>query len=70
MTRNVGTIDRTIRALAGLGLLGLYGALNPPWKYLSLFGLVLLGTALTGVCPLYSVFGINTCKAPAGQAGS
>lgn len=68
MTRNMGTIDRVIRFVAGLGLLGLYGALDAPWKYFTLFGLVLLGTALTGVCPLYSLLGINTCRGAAGKA--
>ncbi len=60
MTRNVGTIDRTLRLLAGLGVLGLYGALESPYKYLTLVGLLLLGTAITGTCPLYSVLGIDT----------
>jgi hypothetical protein len=32
-------------------ILGLYGALTPPWKYLTLIGLVPFGTALTGFLP-------------------
>ena len=68
MTRNMGTIDRTIRLLAGIGLLGLYGALDAPYKYLTLVGLVFLGTAITGVCPMYSLFGWRTCKTPAGRS--
>ncbi|MFN2315768.1 MAG: DUF2892 domain-containing protein [Gemmatimonadales bacterium] len=62
MERNAGKLDRGLRLVAGIMLLGLYGALEPPLKYFTLFGLVLVGTALTGVCPLYSLFGINTCK--------
>lgn len=62
MERNAGKLDRGLRLVAGIMLLGLYGALDPPLKYFTLFGLVLVGTALTGVCPLYSLFGISTCK--------
>ena len=62
MERNAGTVDRVIRLLLGILLLGLYGALEPPLKYLTLFGLVLVATAITGICPLYSLFGIRTCK--------
>ena len=69
MVRNMGTLDRTIRLLAGIGLLGLYGALEAPLKYFTLIGLVFLGTAITGVCPLYSVFGWRTCKPPADSTG-
>ena len=33
-------------------ILGLYGALPEPWRYLTLVGLVPFGTALTGFCPI------------------
>jgi hypothetical protein len=36
----------------GALVLGLYGALPAPWRYLTLVGLVPLGSALTGFCPL------------------
>lgn len=62
--RNVGVFDRTLRLVAGAMLLGLYGALLPPWKYLTLFGLVLIGTALSGRCPVYSLLGISTRSGP------
>lgn len=65
MTRNMGTLDRAIRFVAGVMLLGLYGALLPPWKYLTLIGLIPVGTALTGNCPLYTLFGWSTCPKPA-----
>jgi len=61
----MGTVDRTIRLLAGIGLLGLYGALAPPLRYVTLIGLVFLGTAITGNCPIYTLFGWKTCRAPA-----
>jgi hypothetical protein len=60
MTRNIGTVDRIIRFIIGAGILGLYGALGAPWNYLTLIGLVPLGTAFTGNCPVYSMLGIST----------
>lgn len=59
---NVGKVDRLLRLLAGVLLLGLYGVLDAPWKYATLLGLVLVGTALLGRCPLYQLFGISTCS--------
>jgi len=60
MTRNIGVADRIIRFIIGIGILGLYGALAAPWKYLTLIGLLPLGTALTGNCPVYSMLGVST----------
>jgi hypothetical protein len=62
MTRNIGTVDRIIRLVIGVGILGLYGALAAPWKNFALIGLVPLGTALTGNCPIYSMLGISTFR--------
>jgi len=62
MIRNVGTIDRGIRLVIGILILGLYGALEPPWRYVTLIGLIPIGTALTGNCPMYTLFRINTCR--------
>ncbi len=62
MTRNSGTVDRIIRLVVGILILGLYGALQPPGRYLTLLGLIPLGTGLTGTCPLYSMLGISTVR--------
>jgi len=59
MRRNMSTLERLIRLIAGVLILGLYGALTPPWKYLTLIGLVPFGTALTGFRPLYAWLGWN-----------
>jgi hypothetical protein len=62
MNHNVGTWDRALRVVVGVLLLGLYGALTPPLRYFTLIGLVLIATAMMGRCPLYSWFGISTCR--------
>ncbi len=54
--KNLGPIERIVRAVLGFGLLGLYGALDSPVKYLTLLGLIPLATALTGRCPVYRAF--------------
>jgi hypothetical protein len=61
MTRNVGWFERIVRFIVGVLILGLYGALTPPWRYIALIGLLPLGSALTGFCPLYSRLGWNRC---------
>jgi hypothetical protein len=46
-------------------ILGLYGALDPPAKYLTLLGLIPLASAISGFCPLYALMGINRCRSAA-----
>lgn len=62
MQQSVGTADKMIRIVLGLGLLSLLFLLPPPMHYLGLIGLVPLLTALTGRCPLYRLIGVNSCK--------
>jgi hypothetical protein len=59
MNRNEGSLDRAVRAIVGLVLVGatLGGAIGP-WGWI---GVVPLLTAALGWCPLYTVLGINTC---------
>lgn len=59
MEKNVGKIDKAIRIITGILIMGA-GAYYKNW--LGLAGLVPLFTAVTGWCPLYSVLGVNTCK--------
>jgi hypothetical protein len=65
MTKNVGRLDRAVRLIVGVMLLGLYGALDPPLKYFTLLGLVLVATAASGFCPLYALFRVSTGGKPA-----
>jgi hypothetical protein len=59
MAKNVGPIDRVLRAALGIGLLSLTVAgPETAWGYI---GIVPLLTALVGSCPLYSVFGFSSC---------
>jgi Protein of unknown function (DUF2892) len=58
-TRNEGTIDRAIRVVVGLA--GLSLVFVGPKMLLGLFGFIPLVTGLAGNCPLYSLFGLNTC---------
>jgi hypothetical protein len=61
MQKNEGTLDRSLRVVAGLVLLGLAATHTIGiWGYL---GIVPLITGAIGLCPLYSVLGINTCPA-------
>ncbi len=63
MQKNVGSIDRTIRALAGIALLAVYflGVVQGTLGIVALVvGIVMLGTAAIGWCPPYSLLGINT----------
>ena len=57
MVRNVGTTERVLRLIVGVVILGLFGVLPSPWRYLALLGLIPFGTALTGHCPMYRVLG-------------
>lgn len=60
MTKNIGTLDKTIRIILGIVILALGLWLKSWW---GLIGLLPLATALVGWCPPYSLLGINTCKA-------
>ncbi len=57
MKKNIGTVDRVLRIIAGLGLIA-YGVVYQNW--IGAIGAVPLLTALIGFCPLYCPLGINT----------
>ena len=64
MTKNVGTIDRTIRAVAGIVLLAAYflGVIQGALGVVGLvIGIGMLGSAAFGWCGPYVLLGINTC---------
>ncbi|WP_462321394.1 YgaP family membrane protein [Halochromatium sp.] len=60
LIKNVGQTDRNIR-YAAAGILVLIGIVTGPW-WLTLLGLILLGTAYFGSCAAYIPLGIDTTK--------
>lgn len=62
MKVNEGVIDRSLRVVAGLVLIGLAATGTVGlWGYI---GVVPLLTGAIGLCPLYSLLGINSCPTP------
>jgi len=59
MKTNVGSIDRILRAVAGLALIAWALMGGPVWAWI---GVVPLATALIGFCPVYPLLGISTTK--------
>jgi hypothetical protein len=65
---NIGSLDRALRLVAGIGLLAVYLFFADPlaglggWRHAApLVGSVMIGTALFRFCPAYRLFGIRTC---------
>lgn len=59
MKTNEGKADRIFRVLVGLALLSLvFVGPQTPWGWV---GIVPLLTGAIGFCPLYKVFGFDTC---------
>ncbi|MEW9921243.1 DUF2892 domain-containing protein [Marimonas sp. MJW-29] len=65
MSKNEGTLDRTLRVILGLVLLSL--VFIGPQTMWGLIGIVPLVTGLIGTCPVYSLLGIRTCKVSPGK---
>ena len=65
LKKNVGKMDRGARILLGLAFLAVYalqGDASYAWLYL-VGAAVALATGLMGSCGMYSLIGVNTCKA-------
>ena len=60
MKANVGTIDRTVRIIVGLALIGL--TLNGNIGVWGWIGVVPVLTGIFRFCPAYPLLGISTCK--------
>ncbi|PKP14390.1 MAG: DUF2892 domain-containing protein [Bacteroidetes bacterium HGW-Bacteroidetes-3] len=65
MKKNMGSADKLVRVLIAVAIAVLYylemisGALA---LVLLAFALIFLLTSLVSFCPLYTIFGMNTCK--------
>jgi Protein of unknown function (DUF2892) len=65
MKTNMGTVDKAIRILAAIVIVGLYYAnmiSGTVAIVLLIFAGVFIITSFVGVCPLYLPFGISTKK--------
>ncbi len=66
MTKNVGSIDKVIRIILVLAVtyFAYISKFEAVWIEYVLWAvaIILLLTALTSKCPLFSIFGINSCK--------
>jgi hypothetical protein len=68
MNTNVGTIDRVVRLVVGLGLVA-WGlgylpdmATPPEWSLVAaVVGGILAMTAVIGFCPIYRILGLSSC---------
>jgi uncharacterized membrane protein HdeD (DUF308 family) len=61
--KNVGMIDRVVRIILGIVLIGVFflHMVAAPWSYIVLLiGVIALVTGVFGTCALYSLLGMNT----------
>ena len=66
MKKNVGSIDRIVRLVAALVIVGLLVSKTVAISsvlgiVLAIVAVVFAGTALASSCPLYSLVGLSTC---------
>ncbi|MBU3577417.1 DUF2892 domain-containing protein [Polynucleobacter sp. UK-Kesae-W10] len=67
MKCNVGGIDRVLRIIVGLALIGMtIAGMIGVWGWI---GVVPLATGLFKFCPLYPILGINSCGTGSGGGG-
>jgi hypothetical protein len=59
---NEHPLERALRVVLGVALIAIaFVGPRTPWGFL---GIVPLATGLLGSCPLYTLFGWNTCPVP------
>ena len=65
MKKNMGGIDRIVRTIVAIGVGALYyfGVISGTLAYVLLaLAAIFLITSFVSFCPLYAIFGLNTCK--------
>ena len=65
MKKNIGSADKVIRIILAVTLAVLYFTVTVTGTtgiVLLAAGGILLATALINFCPIWAIFGINTCK--------
>jgi len=60
MVQNVGSIDKVIRVVVGLGLLSLLFLVEGNARWWGLIGIAPILTVVMGWCPAYSLLGLST----------
>jgi hypothetical protein len=71
LDRNMHVVDQIIRLVLGVGLIYFgffdHNVISDPFfgYIVGIFGVINLGSGLVAVCPVYSMAGIRTHKAPA-----
>lgn len=65
MKSNESSDDRAIRVFLGVIIAMFFVYQNSAW---ALLGLIPFISGVVGICPLYSIFGINTNKVNSGGA--
>ena len=63
MHANIGTTDRVARIVVGLLLIAYaipFGFPATGWNWVGWIGVIPILTAVVGVCPAYSLFGLST----------
>ncbi len=64
MKKNMGGADKVVRILLAIaaGLLVYFGVVQGTFAYILLaLAAIFVLTSLVGFCPLYGIFGLNTC---------
>ncbi|MGB2693189.1 MAG: DUF2892 domain-containing protein [Thermodesulfobacteriota bacterium] len=61
MNSNVSSVDKVVRIIIALVLFSLYFVLEGNLRYLAVIGFIPLLTALISWCPIYKIFGLNSC---------
>jgi len=60
MNKNIGTIDKVLRIVAGAGLVSIvFIGPQTPWGWV---GMIPILTAFVSFCPLYTVLSLSTIK--------
>lgn len=70
MKKNMSGTDRVIRFLLALGVVALYyfEIIDGTLAYILLaVAAIFVLTSFVSICPLYSIFGISSCKVPEKQ---
>jgi hypothetical protein len=63
MSRNIGTLDRILRVVIGIGLIAFALRIGFPetgWNWIGWIGVMPILTAIVAVCPAYGILGVKT----------